>query len=204
MTARPMRRPRCSKPSRRSCPRCASSSMAATRDRAARVRTGVRAARADIVVTLDGDGQNDPADIPRLVADSAQQRRRRAHRPRAGRARARAKTTCKKRVASRLANRFRRWMLNDGATDAGCGLKAFRRDVFLALPYFDHMHRYHGGADAARRLRSPLRRSQSPSAPARQLRNTASSTARSSASRIFSACAGCRSVFAAAIDPREL
>ena len=47
-----------------------------------------------------------------------------------------------KRLASRLANRFRRWMLNDGATDIGCGLKAFRRDAYLALPYFDHMHRY--------------------------------------------------------------
>ena len=48
----------------------------------------------------------------------------------------------KKRLASRLANGFRRWMLNDGATDVGCGLKAFRRETFLALPYFDHMHRY--------------------------------------------------------------
>jgi dolichol-phosphate mannosyltransferase len=105
------------------------------------VRTGVRAARADIVVTLDGDGQNDPADIPRLVAllregDDA------ARIGLVQGVRARREDNMQKRVASRLANRFRRWLLNDSATDAGCGLKAFRRDEFLALPYFDHMHRY--------------------------------------------------------------
>jgi dolichol-phosphate mannosyltransferase len=105
------------------------------------VRTGVRAARAEIVVTLDGDGQNDPTDIPKLVAEMR-------NGPDAARvglvqgARARRKDTMKKRMASRLANRFRRWLLNDGATDVGCGIKAFRRDAFLTLPYFDHMHRY--------------------------------------------------------------
>jgi dolichol-phosphate mannosyltransferase len=105
------------------------------------VRTGVRAARADIVVTLDGDGQNDPADIPRLVA----QLRDGDDAKRIGLVqgvRARREDNLQKRVASRLANRFRRWLLDDSATDAGCGLKAFRRDEFLALPYFDHMHRY--------------------------------------------------------------
>jgi dolichol-phosphate mannosyltransferase len=105
------------------------------------VRTGVRAARADIVVTLDGDGQNDPADIPRLVAllrDGADAARIGLVQG----VRARREDNMQKRVASRLANRFRRWMLDDSATDAGCGLKAFRRDFFLSLPYFDHMHRY--------------------------------------------------------------
>jgi dolichol-phosphate mannosyltransferase len=105
------------------------------------VRTGVLAARADIVVTLDGDGQNDPADIPRLVAllrDDADAARIGLVQG----VRARREDNMKKRIASRLANRFRAWLLNDSATDAGCGLKAFRRDLFLALPYFDHMHRY--------------------------------------------------------------
>ena len=103
------------------------------------IRTGVRAAKADIVVTLDGDGQNDPADIPKLLAVF------RDGGPQLGLVagvRERRQDTRAKRVASRLANRFRNWMLNDGATDTGCGLKAFRRDAFLALPYFDHIHRY--------------------------------------------------------------
>jgi dolichol-phosphate mannosyltransferase len=105
------------------------------------VRTGVLAARGDIVVTLDGDGQNDPADIPRLVAllrDGADAARIGLVQG----VRARREDNMQKRIASRLANRFRRWMLNDSATDAGCGLKAFRRELFLVLPYFDHMHRY--------------------------------------------------------------
>src|SRR5580658_1907625 len=91
------------------------------------VRTGVRAARADIVVTLDGDGQNDPADIPKLVAllrDGADASRIGLVQG----VRARREDNMQKKIASRLANRFRRWMLSDGATDAGCGLKAFRRD----------------------------------------------------------------------------
>jgi len=104
------------------------------------VRTGVRAARGDIIVVLDGDGQNDPADIPRLLAEL-----RSADSARVGLVqgqRAQRQDSMKKKVASRLANRVRRSLLNDGATDVGCGLKAFRRDAFLALPYFDHMHRY--------------------------------------------------------------
>jgi dolichol-phosphate mannosyltransferase len=104
------------------------------------VRTGVRMARGDIIVVLDGDGQNDPADIPRLLAEF-----RKSDATRVGLVqgqRARREDSLKKKVASRLANRIRRWLLNDGATDVGCGLKAFRREAFLALPYFDHMHRY--------------------------------------------------------------
>jgi dolichol-phosphate mannosyltransferase len=104
------------------------------------VRTGVRAARGDIVVVLDGDGQNDPADIPRLLAEFRKNESARVGLVQGQRAR--REDSLKKKVASRLANRIRRWLLNDGATDVGCGLKAFRRDAFLALPYFDHMHRY--------------------------------------------------------------
>lgn len=105
------------------------------------LRSGVRAARAGIVVTLDGDGQNDPADIPKVLAPFHME----SDRTRIGMVsgiRVKRRDSIAKRVASRLANRFRRWMLNDSATDVGCGLKAFRRDAYLALPYFDHMHRY--------------------------------------------------------------
>jgi glycosyltransferase involved in cell wall biosynthesis len=105
------------------------------------VRSGVRAAKAPIVVTLDGDGQNDPADIPKLVAAF----RAAGENPNlamiAGE-RVKREDSWKKRVASRYGNRIRRWMLSDNAKDTGCGLKLFRREAFLALPYFDHMHRY--------------------------------------------------------------
>jgi len=103
------------------------------------IRTGVLAARAPIVVMLDGDGQNDPADAPSLAAALA------AGPPRlalVGGERVERRDTAAKRWASRLANGVRRRLLDDHAADTGCGLKAFRRDAFLALPYFDHMHRY--------------------------------------------------------------
>ena len=103
------------------------------------IRTGVLAARAPMVVMLDGDGQNDPADAPSLAAALA------AGPPRlalVGGERVERRDTAAKRWASRLANGVRRRMLDDHAADTGCGLKAFRRDAFLALPYFDHMHRY--------------------------------------------------------------
>ena len=103
------------------------------------MRTGVEAARAPIIVTLDGDGQNDPADAPRLV-------RRLEGAPAGlslvGGRRVARKDVTAKRWASRIANGVRRRLLDDGAEDTGCGLKAFRRDAFLSLPYFDHMHRY--------------------------------------------------------------
>jgi glycosyltransferase involved in cell wall biosynthesis len=102
------------------------------------IRTGVMAARGDIIVTLDGDGQNDPADIPKLLTllrgDAALGM--------ASGVRVKRKDTASRRIASRLGNGFRNLMLGDGASDTGCGLKAFRRDAFLALPYFDHMHRF--------------------------------------------------------------
>ena len=103
------------------------------------IRTGVQAARARIVVMLDGDGQNDPADAPRLA------RALMSGPPSlglvGGERRIRRDSTGK-RWASRLANAVRRRVLNDHAADTGCGLKAFRREAFLALPYFDHSHRY--------------------------------------------------------------
>jgi dolichol-phosphate mannosyltransferase len=105
------------------------------------LRTGVRAAKAPVVITLDGDGQNDPADIPKLVTGF----RRAAANPAFGMMageRTKRQDSWKKRMASRYGNRIRRWLLSDNAKDTGCGLKVFRREAFLALPYFDHMHRY--------------------------------------------------------------
>lgn len=103
------------------------------------VRTGVLAARGPIVVTLDGDGQNPPADAPRLADLLAASPSTVAL---VGGVRAKRQDTGAKRWASRWANRIRKRLLSDDADDTGCGLKAFRRDVFLRLPYFDHIHRY--------------------------------------------------------------
>lgn len=105
------------------------------------VQTGVLAARAPIVGTLDGDGQNDPADLPRLLT-----RLTRADAPAnlgmvAG-VRGKRQDKLSRRVASRLANSVRRAALKDNATDSGSGSKVFKRDAFLRLPYFDHMHRF--------------------------------------------------------------
>ncbi|MEO8925844.1 MAG: glycosyltransferase family 2 protein [Caulobacteraceae bacterium] len=103
------------------------------------IRTGVLAARAPIVVTLDGDGQNDPADAPALARALLAGP---ATLGLVGGERVGRRDSASKRWASRLANAIRRRLLNDGAVDTGCGLKAFRRQAFLRLPYFDHMHRY--------------------------------------------------------------
>lgn len=105
------------------------------------VRTGVLAARAEVVATLDGDGQNDPDDLRGLVSQLT--------RPDApfglalvqGR-REKRQDSSWKRLGSRLANAVRQRVLRDGSPDSGCGARAFRRDAFLQLPYFDHMHRY--------------------------------------------------------------
>jgi len=105
------------------------------------LRTGVRAAKAPLIVTLDGDGQNDPADIPKLVAAFRGAAAEPSFAMVAGE-RAKRQDSWKKRAASRYGNRIRRRLLSDNAQDTGCGLKAFRREAFLALPYFDHMHRY--------------------------------------------------------------
>ena len=103
------------------------------------VRTGVLAARGAIVVTLDGDGQNPPADAPKLADLLSSSPSSVAL---VGGVRAKRQDTGAKRWASRWANRIRKRLLGDDADDTGCGLKAFRRDIFLRLPYFDHIHRY--------------------------------------------------------------
>ncbi|MGB8896459.1 MAG: glycosyltransferase family 2 protein [Pseudolabrys sp.] len=108
----------------------------------AAVRTGVAAARAPVVVTLDGDGQNDPAFIPALIRalDAGD-----AKGPCIGLVagqRVGRKASGFKKLQSRIANTVRGAVLRDGTRDTGCGLKAFRRDVFLSLPYFDGLHRF--------------------------------------------------------------
>jgi dolichol-phosphate mannosyltransferase len=101
------------------------------------VRTGVKHARAPLVATLDGDGQNDPAFVPKLLAVLADPRVGLVAGQRVGR-----KDTGFKKFQSRIANGVRSIVLRDGTRDTGCGLKAFRRDLFLSLPYFDGLHRF--------------------------------------------------------------
>ncbi len=106
----------------------------------AAVHTGVLAARSPLICTLDGDGQNPPDELPKLVAPLLADK--------AGVVglvagqRVKRQDSWSKKVASWLANGLRGWLLKDGTRDTGCGLKAFQREAFLALPYFDHMHRY--------------------------------------------------------------
>ena len=105
----------------------------------AAVRSGVAAARAPIVVTIDGDGQNNPAFIPAMI------RALEAGAPRMGLVagqRTGRKSGGFKKLQSRIANAVRNAVLRDGTRDTGCGLKAFRRDMFLGLPYFDGLHRF--------------------------------------------------------------
>jgi dolichol-phosphate mannosyltransferase len=105
--------------------------------KSAAILTGVRAARAPLIATLDADGQNDPCYLPALLALMAEpgvglaagQRIKHAH-------------SHAKRIGSRFANRLRAGLLHDNTRDTACGLKAFRKDVFLSLPYFDTMHRF--------------------------------------------------------------
>jgi dolichol-phosphate mannosyltransferase len=103
--------------------------------------TGVRAARGAWIATLDGDGQNDPADIPRLYDIAVRPDGPENLQCVAGWRRTRHDTWLKK-VSSTIANRVRSWMLGDSTPDAGCGLKIIPRAVWLQLPYFDHMHRF--------------------------------------------------------------
>jgi glycosyltransferase involved in cell wall biosynthesis len=105
----------------------------------AAVRSGVMAARAPIVVTIDGDGQNNPAFIPALI------RALEAGVPRIGLIagqRVGRKASSFKKFQSRVANTVRSTVLRDGTRDTGCGLKAIRRDLYLQLPYFDALHRF--------------------------------------------------------------
>jgi dolichol-phosphate mannosyltransferase len=112
---------------------------AASTGQSAAVRSGVRVARGAIVATLDGDGQNNPAFLPDLISAIEQggERTGLAAGQRVGR-----KDTGFKKIQSRIANSVRNSILHDGTRDTGCGLKAFRREVFLALPYFDGLHRF--------------------------------------------------------------
>jgi dolichol-phosphate mannosyltransferase len=104
----------------------------------AAVRSGVAAARGALVVTLDGDGQNDPAFIPAMLRVlEADPKIGLVAGQRVGR-----KASHFKRMQSRIANAVRGAVLRDGTRDTGCGLKAFRRAAFLALPYFDGLHRF--------------------------------------------------------------
>ena len=108
-----------------------------SRGQSASVWSGALAAVAPIIATLDGDGQNDPRFILPLVAALADERIGLAAGQRVGR-----KDTVAKKVGSRIANRVRGAMLRDHTRDSGCGAKAFRREAFLRLPYFDTMHRF--------------------------------------------------------------
>lgn len=105
------------------------------------IHTGVKAARSSLIVTLDGDGQNDPADIPKLVEvlktpnSPADLQLVIGHRRK-------RKDSWVKRVSARVANGVRGYLLKDRTPDTGCGLKLFPREIFLRLPFFDHMHRF--------------------------------------------------------------
>jgi dolichol-phosphate mannosyltransferase len=105
------------------------------------IMNGVLAATGPVIGTLDGDGQNDPADLPLLLT--------RLNRPDApyglafvGGRRLKRQDSQAKKLASRFANNIRQALLRDGSDDSGCGIKVIKRDLFLRLPYFDHMHRY--------------------------------------------------------------
>ncbi|MBL0222404.1 MAG: glycosyltransferase family 2 protein [Xanthomonadales bacterium] len=103
------------------------------------IRNGIKAARGHWIATLDGDGQNDPADIPKLLA-------MRDESPAPIKLfagwRVERKDSGSKRMASKWANAIRSRLLHDETPDTGCGIKLFEREAFLDLPYFDHMHRY--------------------------------------------------------------
>ena len=106
----------------------------------AAVATGVRAARAPWVATLDGDGQNDPADIPKLLEAAQADRGGRLRLVMGNRTTRR--DTWLRRLSSRVANGVRGGLLKDGTPDTGCGIKVFDRAVFMDMPRFNHMHRF--------------------------------------------------------------
>jgi dolichol-phosphate mannosyltransferase len=107
----------------------------------AALRTGILATRGRVIATLDADGQNPAAELPRLVAPLIPPDAD----PRLGLVqgqRRRRQDTWSRRAASRLANTVRQALLRDGVRDSGCGLKAFPREAYLAVPFFDHIHRF--------------------------------------------------------------
>lgn len=105
----------------------------------AAVRSGVRTASAPVIATMDGDGQNDPHDIPRLLATLLQSEPGLSL---VGGVRQKRRANLSKRLASKFANRIRTAILRDDCPDTGCGIKVFRREMFMDLPYFSGMHRY--------------------------------------------------------------
>lgn len=107
----------------------------------AAVHSGVLAARGRLIATLDGDGQNPPSNLPALIAPLRDPARHPDLKLVAGQ-RVGRRDTLSKRLASRFANALRGWMLKDGTRDTGCGLKAYDRAAYLALPFFNHQHRY--------------------------------------------------------------
>jgi dolichol-phosphate mannosyltransferase len=107
----------------------------------AAVASGVRAARSPWIATLDGDGQNDPADILRLIAERDSPAGRGVQLF-MGNRKASRKDTAFRKLQSSVANGVRASLLGDGTPDTGCGIKLFSRELFLDLPRFDHMHRF--------------------------------------------------------------
>jgi glycosyltransferase involved in cell wall biosynthesis len=107
------------------------------------IATGVRHARAPVIATLDGDGQNDPADIPLLWQRWQSEQAADAAAPLLLMGwRVQRRDTALRRLSSRVANGVRSRLLGDATPDTGCGLKMFARDTYLQLPFFDHMHRF--------------------------------------------------------------
>lgn len=107
----------------------------------AALRSGIQAAQASVIVTMDGDGQNNPADIPQLWERFIQETAQNMHVMVMGQ-RQKRQDKFSKRLASHLANQIRQRILKDGVQDTGCPLKIFYQADFMALPYFDHIHRY--------------------------------------------------------------
>lgn len=107
----------------------------------AAIVTGVRSAQGEWIATLDGDGQNDPADLPKLWAQAASLSPQDAV-ALIGGERVKRQDSAMKRASSKIANKVRGALLRDDTRDTGCGLKLFRRDVFLNFPAFNHMHRF--------------------------------------------------------------
>jgi dolichol-phosphate mannosyltransferase len=106
------------------------------------VSTGIKAAKYPVIATLDGDGQNDPADIPRLYKVLLEQGKTNEKLWMVAGWRNKRHDSAWKLFSSKVANTVRSALLGDNTPDTGCGLKVFFRDKFLELPYFDHMHRF--------------------------------------------------------------
>jgi dolichol-phosphate mannosyltransferase len=125
---------------RENCPQLRIISHVESVGQSSAVRTGIEQAVAPWIATLDGDGQNDPADIPALYETLLSQYA--AGVQLVNGYRKKRRDTFIKRISSKLANGIRSYLLKDQTPDTGCGLKLFSREAYLALPFFDHMHRF--------------------------------------------------------------